>query len=552
MAERKKRITYLYAAAGLLLAFAAADILTAHRENTGSFVTAVDAKTVSKSVVTIVTSMDKVLPLPEPLDAENVTYAQVDAAVRRALDLDTSETNLRKVIKPSDWVIVKINMVCAPIGDSLGARRNETFWRDGIEHWGDVTDARVVKSVVNYMVEKIKPKRITIVEGSGTWAARGKRGQGPQYERYSYDEDGWNVRWRGFDNICYREMCEEFTHSQTRTKVDYVDLNEDAYCFVPVPGGAFQRTEVKSRNGKRFGRDSFIPGTGKLREGYYMPETMLGPNKLVNIPAMKMNAGGGTLVFKNYVGAFSSVPYGDGMAKSQMDRYGFAHGMVDIFSYKPTNYAVIAGFWASEKDWPTHTLNLHHNIVIAGGNPVAVEATALRAMGVNPAEVVWTHLARAKGFGSWEEKDITVVGTPVRAVRRNFIKTFGLPGDRFSELPHERPVEGDRPRQGPPRRRGDCAPGGRGHHRREAMVGIQASPGVPPGVCESERDGERGPHEHHHLCVPAARLPLPSGGRIHLRVRRRRQGIPEREGDLPRRRPPRVHAPGDLGPGCSR
>ncbi len=33
-----------------------------------------------------------------------------------------------------------------------------------------------------------------------------------------------------------------------------------------------------------------------------MPATMLALDKLVNIPAMKMNIGGGTLVFKNYVG----------------------------------------------------------------------------------------------------------------------------------------------------------------------------------------------------------------------------------------------------------
>ncbi len=50
-----------------------------------------------------------------------------------------------------------------------------------------------------------------------------------------------------------------------------------------------------------------------------------------------------------------------------MDKYGFAQGMVDIFSYKPTVYAVVAGFWASEKDWPTDTRNLHHNVVVAGG-----------------------------------------------------------------------------------------------------------------------------------------------------------------------------------------
>lgn len=396
--------------------------ITRHRNITKAFTEEAIAVSNAKAVVAIATSLDRELKNPAPIDNEQLTYEQVDAVVRRALDLDTSETNLTKVIRPSDWVIVKINMVHAPLHDLDGQRKHSAFYRHDFEHWGDDTDARVVKSVVNYMVQKIKPKRITLVEGSGTWAVAGKRGQDPRYDNSSYDVDGWTVHWREYDNICYREMCEEFSKAQNHTVVDYIDLNEDTYRFVPVPGGAFQFTGATFRNSKKFGNSVVLPFSGTRRDGYYMPETILNADKLVNIPAYKMNSGGGTLIFKNYVGAFSSFPYGDGVGKSQMDRYGWAHGMVDIFSYRPTDYGVIAGFWASEKDWPSHTLNLHHNIVIAGANPLAVEATALRAMGVNPIDVVWTHLAEHKGFGSYNEKDITVVGAPVRSVRRNFIK----------------------------------------------------------------------------------------------------------------------------------
>ncbi len=431
MAEKRKRLVYLVTAAFALVMFLAFDLVTAHRGNRPVFMNAAVAKSVSPATVAIATSADKELPSPVSISSEKVTYEQVDAVVRRALDLDTSDTSIRNVIGPEDWVIIKLNMVCAPVADADGKRKNSNFWLHDIEHYGDVTDARVVKSVVNYLIEKVGPKRISLVEGSGTWALRWKRGQGPQYDRYSFDEDGWHVRWKGFDNISYDEMCREFNNAQSKTKVDWVDLNDDKSRFVPVPGGAFQRTGVKYRDTKRFGRFALVPGTGKIRDGYHMPETMIGPNKLINIPVLKMNATGGTLVFKNYVGAFASVPYGDAMAKSQMDRFGIAQGIVDIFSYKPTTYAVIAGFWASEKDWPSNTVNLHHNIVIAGGNPVAVEATGLRAMGVNPYEVLQTHLAHAKGFGSFEEKDIRVVGKPVRAVRRNFIKHSGFTGIGF-------------------------------------------------------------------------------------------------------------------------
>ena len=424
MTVKKKRKTMTILCVLLLIGIVAVDVLFTRKNNDTSplaIIKEISAVPSTRAVVSIATSADKQLAVPVSIDVEKVTFEQVDAVVRRALDLDTSETRLTKVIGPDDWVIVKLNLVHAPVQDPDGKRRNPFFWKHGFEHWGDVTDARVVKSVLNYMIEKIKPKRITLVEGSATWAVKGKRGQAPHYDE-SYAEDGWTVHWREFDNISYREICEEFTKAQDHTIVDIVDLNEDSYRFVPVPGGAYQYDGAKFRNAKQYGRLSLVPYTGKIREGYYMPEVILNADKLVNIPAMKMNSAGGTLLFKNYVGAFASIPYGDGLAKSQMDRYGFAHGMIDIYSYKPTDYGIIAGFWASEKDWPSHTTNLHHNIVIAGSNALAVEVTALRAMGVNPYEVIWTHLAQHKGFGSFYEKDISVAGTPVRAVRRNFVK----------------------------------------------------------------------------------------------------------------------------------
>ena len=418
LTERVKRRVSYGAVLLVLIGFVLLDVITARNDGQQS-ISPVSAELATaedtKAVVTIASSI--------PLDDYPVTYEHIDRMVRRALDTDTSERSLTKVIESSDWVIVKINMVMAPVYDYDGKRRHSDWVHYGHERWGDVTDARVVKSVVGYMIDKIRPKRITIVEGAASWAIAGMRKKAKKpHHKQSFNVDGWTVHWKEFGNISYTEMIKEFNKAQRKTKVDYIDLNEDDYRFVPVPGGAFQRTGVKTRAGGEFGYFVRIPGTGKLREGYYMPVTILDADKLVNIPAMKMNAGGGTLIFKNYVGAFSSIPYGDGLSKRQMDNYGYKPGMIDIFSYQPTVYSVVAGFWASEKDWASHTLNLHHNVVIAGGNPVATEATTLRVMGVNPMDVGGIHLANLKGFGSFEEEDIEVIGAQVRDVRRNFIK----------------------------------------------------------------------------------------------------------------------------------
>ena len=150
------------------------------------------------------------------------------------------------------------------------------------------------------MLDTVKPKRITLVEGSPTWAVAGKFGKAPHYDA-SYANDGWSVKWREFGNISYREICDEFNEMQSATLVDFIDLNEDTYKFVPVPGGAFQFDGAEFRDRSKYGNFALIPFSGKRREGYFMPETMLNADKLVNIPAMKMNSAGGTLLFKNYL-----------------------------------------------------------------------------------------------------------------------------------------------------------------------------------------------------------------------------------------------------------
>ena len=60
--------------------------------------------------VAVATSSDPELAAPAALNA-SLSFAQVDAIVRRALDLDKSERSIRAVIEPSDWVVVKVNIV---------------------------------------------------------------------------------------------------------------------------------------------------------------------------------------------------------------------------------------------------------------------------------------------------------------------------------------------------------------------------------------------------------------------------------------------------------
>jgi len=389
-------------------------------------------------VVAIATTED--LDPPVPIDAYPVTYEQVREVVWRALDLDTSERNIRKVIEPDDWVAVKINMVTAPIVDGSGRKRTG-FWRDGVEHWGDCTDLRVVKAVLEYLIENVGPRKIDIVEGPAEWSRKNLRHLGAAYGN-SYDTDGWEIQWREFGNLSPIQIAREFNEKYGKTIVDTTDLNDEAYRFEPVPGGPLQRVSPQWRDSDRFGWGVPVPFTGTPREGYYMPVTVLDADKMISIAVMKTNYGGATLAMKNYVGTLSSRPFGDGTSKRQMDSNQYERGFVDLFSYNPAVYSIIEGFWADEGSWPGTRWNLHRNMVIASSDPVAADAVALAAMGINPRDVDHLYLAAYKGFGTFDLDRIRTVGRSWREVQYKFRRHRGFRGLGFQRWLVAGPFEG--------------------------------------------------------------------------------------------------------------
>ena len=122
--------------------------------------------------VAVAASIDEELPLPAPLNA-TLNYDQVDAIVRRALDLDQSTRSLRDVIDADDWVVIKVNSVTNR-GRLDQRSRDVGFYYGGFEHPGQITDLRVVKSVIHYLIEHVGVRRVTIAEGGAESPRRGE------------------------------------------------------------------------------------------------------------------------------------------------------------------------------------------------------------------------------------------------------------------------------------------------------------------------------------------------------------------------------------------
>ena len=374
--------------------------------------------------VTIASSRDTELgSLSAPLNAP-LNYEQVDAVVRRSLDLDSSQRSLRHNILKTDWVVIKPNIVTSR------SHRNCQYWYKGIPHHGQVTDLRVIKSLIGYLIQRCRPQRITIAEGGAEWKKTGEPGTDPEQV-----EDGWTVNWPEFDGLSYVDIVEEYNKTYSGA-VDIVDLNYDEIRFEPVPDpnnvgiGALQRVDATNRPPEQFGREAYVPGTGTLREGYHIPETILNCDKLISAPAMKTHTCGTSLSMKNYIGILPNHPSGE-VTKHSIHRGDMQKGFIDLFSYHPADYCVIEGFWSTEGNGPQWGDNLIHNVVIATADPVAGDAVGSAVMGFNPTDMDYLHYAARKGFGAFDPDEMNIAGNSIESVRRTFKRAAGRKGIAF-------------------------------------------------------------------------------------------------------------------------
>lgn len=398
------------AAAVAVVSLVAFDLSKTHQQRGYITLTWADAGQAGPALVTLATSQD--LSSPVPLDSPAIHYDQVKELVYLALDRDSSPGALRFIVSPEDWVGIKVNMVTAPL--VISGRKIGGFWNgaeDNVPHWGSASDLRVTKALIAYLIERIGPRRISIMEGSGEIARTGS----PYFD--SYEIDGWTVTWEAFDGLSYQGIVDDFNAAQTGTVVDIVDLLDDEVVLTDVPGGGLQLLGGQKRN---WGYEDFKPGFGTPRGQWYVPRSLLEVDKLIDQPTLKTTAPGITVFLKNYVGTVGIRGYNAGPGRmSVIDNVAIMPGYMDMVRIRPPDYNLAAGFWSSD-GWYGGTSDLNHNVVIAGQNVVAAEAVAARIMGFNPLDLQQLALARDVGLGSFDPRDYRVVGGDPDALLRRF------------------------------------------------------------------------------------------------------------------------------------
>lgn len=137
---------------------------------------------------------------------------------------------------------------------------------------------------------------------------------------------------------------------------------------------------------------------------------------IISVPKLKLHRiATVTLSLKNMMGALAS--------KGSMHRGSLSKNIVDLASVLRPSISVVDGIIAGEGH-ETSGNPVEMNLVIAGIDPVAVDAVGAAVMGISPTDVKHLVLAQKKGLGTCNLEKITVLGEPIEKVKRKFHRSL--------------------------------------------------------------------------------------------------------------------------------
>jgi uncharacterized protein (DUF362 family) len=136
---------------------------------------------------------------------------------------------------------------------------------------------------------------------------------------------------------------------------------------------------------------------------------------IVSVPKLKLHRMTGvTLSIKNMMGAMKPK----GSMHTNLSR-----NIADLASILRPSIAVVDGIIAGEGH-ETSNDPVEMNLVIAGTDPVAVDAVGAAVMGVQPDSVKHLRYAMQKGLGTYDLDKIEVVGESIKKIKRHFRKSL--------------------------------------------------------------------------------------------------------------------------------
>jgi uncharacterized protein (DUF362 family) len=155
----------------------------------------------------------------------------------------------------------------------------------------------------------------------------------------------------------------------------------------------------------------------RLKE-LYLPKSALGVDFLVSVAKLKTHHWAGvTLSLKNMFGIVPGGCYG--WPKNVLHWAGIDNSILDINAAARPDFAIIDGIVGMEGNGPIQGTPKPAGVLLFGDDPVAVDATACRVMGLKPEKI--SYLSKAGTLlGNLETSKIQTVGESVASVQNRF------------------------------------------------------------------------------------------------------------------------------------
>ncbi|SPF43731.1 conserved exported hypothetical protein [Candidatus Sulfopaludibacter sp. SbA4] len=155
-------------------------------------------------------------------------------------------------------------------------------------------------------------------------------------------------------------------------------------------------------------------------EKLYLPDTVLGADLLVSMPKMKTHHWtGATLAMKNLFGVVPSGVYG--WPKNPLHWAGIEECIADLHAAFPRQFAIVDGIVGMEGDGPIQGVPKPVGVLVAGHDPVAVDATCCRIMQIDPYQIGYLRLASGEANSHMLEQNIRQTGENIADVATPFV-----------------------------------------------------------------------------------------------------------------------------------
>jgi uncharacterized protein (DUF362 family) len=205
-----------------------------------------------------------------------------------------------------------------------------------------------------------------------------------------------------------------------------LDMADAAGYFHTIPGFEDLFTDLNVDDVAQVHRDHQFSRLGKL----YLPNTVLGADLLVSIPKMKTHHWTvATLSMKNLFGVVPGGVYG--WPKNVLHWAGIPECIADLHAMFPHQFAIVDGIVGMEGNGPIQGVPKAAGVLVAGADPVAVDATCCRIMRIDPRRISYLRLASNGDGGRMAEARIRQIGAPISQVATKFELPPGFKGGRM-------------------------------------------------------------------------------------------------------------------------